>query len=110
MAKVYSLENLIEDYLDIMVKAYRKLCGNTPEGLALTQKRPVTIKGYEFSCWREFVAFEVANFLQEHTKAIVTVELCGNDTSIIIEVDSDEELKSLTSFAYCKLKEIGGIS
>ena len=58
-------EEMIEQYISEGVKAYKKLNRNTPEGRKLDRKEPVNIEGIEFSCWREYATYKVAECIHE---------------------------------------------
>lgn len=85
-------EEMIEEYISKGVKAYKKLNRNTPEGRKLERKEPVTIEGIEFSCWREYATYKVAECIHETLPEVkIDVELDGNNSTIQIEVDKQEQ-------------------
>lgn len=98
-------EDLVETLIQEGVNAYKKLYLNTPEGTKLQRKIPVTIQGVEFSCWREYAVYKSAEWIQELLPDVqTTVYLEGNDSTIKLEVSSEEQQK-LNGILYSFLKK-----
>lgn len=98
-------EDMIEDFIQAGRKAFVKLYGKTPEGMKLSRKEKVVIQEQEFSCWREYTVFKMAEYIMEVLpEAKVSVELDGNDTELHLEI-SNEEQQKLNNVLYCFLSK-----
>lgn len=98
-------EEMVELFLDKGAWAYKVLNKNTPEGSKLYRHIPVEIEGHTFTCFREYSAFKMGNFLKENLpEAEVVVTLDGNDSTIEITV-SDEEQRLINERMYNFLKQ-----
>lgn len=98
-------EEMVEIFLDKGAWAYKVLNRNTREGKRLYQHKPVEIEGHVFTCYREYSAFKMGEFLKDNLpEAEVVVTLDGNDSTIEITV-SDEEQQKINSKMYGFLKE-----
>lgn len=97
-------EDLIEDFIQKGVKAYKKLYRNTIEGHKLDRHETIKIKGVEFSCWRELAVFKMGEYLNEDHSIYVEVYLEGNNSKLIIEID-DKQQQKLNNMLYCFLKQ-----
>ena len=98
-------EEMIELFLDKGAWAYKVLNKNTPEGSKLYRHITVEIEGHTFTCFREYSAFKMGNFLKENLpEAEVVVTLDGNDSTIEITV-SDEEQQLINERMYNFLKQ-----
>lgn len=98
-------EDMIKQIYDYSYKHYKQ-SRNCPEGLKLDRKEPVEIQGIEFSCWKEYVMFKVAEYLQDKLPyADVQLNLDGNDTTIDL-VCSDDEQRKLNSNMFSLIKEV----
>lgn len=98
--------DLIEQFVQTGMKAYKKSSINTPEGMKLSRHEPVKIQDYIFSYWREYACFKVGEYIMEKIpEATVKIELKGNDSQIIVELTEAEQRK-LNSLIYVFLKEI----
>jgi len=88
-------EDLIEALIVEGIRAYKKLNRNTPEGRKLTRKEAVKIDNdVEFSCWREYAVYKVAEYLRDLLPDIpIEVTLDGNDSVLQIEIDEKEQQK-----------------
>lgn len=98
-------EKMIEIFLDKGAWAYKLLNKNTPEGRRLYTHQPVEIEGHVFTCYREYSAFKMGNFLKENLpEAEVVVTLDSNNSTIEITV-SDEEQRKINQKMYSLLKQ-----
>lgn len=98
-------EEMIEIFLDKGAWAYKVLNKNTVEGRKLYRHIPVEIEGYIFTCYREYSAFKMGEFLKENLpEAGVVVTLDGNDSTIELTIDDDEQQK-INSKMYLLLKQ-----
>ena len=98
-------EDMIEIFLEKGEWAYKKLNKKSVEGNKLYRHIPVEIEGHVFSCYREYTAYKMGEFLHENlTEAQVTVTLDGKDSTIEITV-SDEEQQQINQKMYSYLKE-----
>lgn len=96
---------MIQIIYDNSYVVYKKTARKTEDGSKLDRKEPVTIDGILFSCWREYVMYKVAQYLQEKLPyADVKVELNGNDTNIDLTC-SEEEQQKLNASMYGLIKE-----
>lgn len=86
-------EDLIEALIVEGIRAYKKLNRNSPEGRKLTRKESVKIDNdVEFSCWREYAVYKVAEYLRDLLPDIpIEVTLDGNDSILQIEIDEKEQ-------------------
>ena len=99
-------EDLIEEFIDKGIVAYKKLNRNSPEGIKLFRKEPVVIQGVEFSCWREWTCFKMAEYLHDTIPEMyVECNLDGNNSNIVIEVD-DKQQQKLNTAMYSYLKTL----
>lgn len=98
-------EDLIEEYIQAGRKAFIKLYGNTKEGGKLSRKEKVIIQNHEFTCWREYTVFKMAEYIAEILpNAEIKVELDGNNTVLQINI-SNEEQQKLNNVLYCFLNK-----
>lgn len=98
-------EEMIEIFLDKGAWAYKVLNKNTVEGRKLYTHQPVEIEGHIFTCYREYTAYKMGEFLNESLpEAEVIVTLDGNNSTIEIVI-SDEEQQAINSKMYRLLKE-----
>ena len=87
------------------MKAYKKNSKGSPEAEKLYHHKPVVIQGQEFTCWREYATFKMAEHIREVLPdAGIEVTLDGENSTIQIEID-DEEQKKLNREMYNFLKE-----
>ena len=67
--------------------------------------QPAEIEGHIFTCYREYSAFKMGEFLKDNLpEAEVVVTLDGNDSTIEITI-SDEEQQKINSRMYGFLKK-----
>lgn len=98
-------EEIIEIFLDKGAWGYKVLNKNTVEGRKLYMHQPVEIEGYIFTCYREYTAYKMGEFLKENLpEAGVVVTLDGNNSTIEIVI-SDEEQQEINLKMYRLLKE-----
>ena len=87
-------EELIETYIQQGMCAYKKLNRNSPEGRKLERHEAVTIEGIEFSCWREYAVYKVAECIHDALPDVkLEVELDGNSSALMLEITEDEQKK-----------------
>ena len=85
-------EEMINEIIDISVKAYKKRSKGSIEASMLDQHRDVIIDGITFNYWREYVVYKVCEYLKEKCPtAEVECNLCGNDSFISIRITDDEQ-------------------
>ena len=88
-------EDMINEIIDVSVKAYKKKSRGSIEANLLDQHRDVVIDGVTFNYWREYAVYKVCEYLREKSpEAEIECNLCGNDSYISISI-SDEEQKHL---------------
>lgn len=84
-------EDMIKQIYEYSYKAY-KYSRKCPEGIKLDRKEPVEIDGQIFTCWKEYVMFRVAQYLQDKVPyATVEVSLDGNNSNIELTCSDDEQ-------------------
>lgn len=99
-------EDMIENLIELGVKAYKKNSGNSPEAIKLNRHEPIIVDGCEFSYWREYTVYRIAQYIHGILpEANIDVELNGNDSSIQIEMD-DLEQRKLNRELFLFLKKI----
>ena len=99
--------DLVGTFVDEAIWALKKNHRHQREGRMLDRHEPVEIGGYTYAYWKEFAVHATA----EHIKDIlpdaeVQVVLDGNDSSIELEIDEDEQ-RTLNSSLYVFLKKWG---
>lgn len=101
-------EDMIEDFIQKGIKAYKKLYRCTPEGHKLDRHEKVTIKDIEFSCWRELAVFKMSEYLYVDHSVSVEVFLDGNNSKLLIEIDEKQQQR-LNNVLYCFLKRFSEV-
>jgi len=87
-------EDMIEEFIDLGTRAYKKNSGNSSEAMKLNRHEPIIVDGHEFSYWREYTVYKMAQYIHDILpQANITVELNGNDSTIQIELDDLEQQK-----------------
>lgn len=87
-----STEDLVEEFLDVGYKAYKKIMKGTVEYTKLSKHEPVTIEGREFNYLREYVIFELGAYITENLpEATVEVFLEGNNSSLKLTMNDSEQ-------------------
>lgn len=87
-------EQLIETLIEQGVKAYKKNHRGRLFGRRLDRHEPVKVDGVEqeFRYWKEMAVYFAGEYIKEHLpQAIVNVHIDGNDSTLEIEIDDDEE-------------------
>lgn len=99
------IEELLEYTIDKGVQAYKKNLRHKQFGRYLDRHQPVKLTGVdtEFRYWKELAVYMMGDYILELVPtAKVEVELDGNNSTIEIELDGDEEeqaiIKALTDF------------
>ena len=96
------LSQIIEDFIQYGIKAYKKQWRNTEDGRKLDRHQEVELPDdVKVSCWRELAVYQMAKYLQEENLADVEVTLDGNDSTL------DVTLKDEIEYIECmnKIKE-----
>lgn len=85
---------MIEEFISMGIKAYKKNSKGSIEARKLDRHESVIIQGQEFTCWREYTIFKMAEYICEIIpQSKVEVTLDGNDSTIQIELDDLEQQK-----------------
>lgn len=83
-------EGMLEDLIQLSLKAYKKNSRGCKEWLQLSRHETVIIDGIPFNYWREYAVYKVCEWLND--KGIkVECNLDGNNSSIIINVNEEEQ-------------------
>lgn len=91
---IWNTENMIEEFISIGMKAYKKNSKGSIEARKLDRHESVIIQGQEFTCWREYTVFKMAEYIcKVIPKSRVEVMLDGNNSSIKIELNEFEQEK-----------------
>lgn len=87
-------EDMVEEFIELGVKAYKKNSGDCLEARRLSRHEPIMIDGYEFCYWREYTVYRMVEYISKVIPtAKVEVELDGNNSTIQIELDDSEQEK-----------------
>lgn len=87
-------QDMVDQFLDLGYKAMLKHYRNCPEGIMLTRKEPIVIKDIEFHCWREYVVYLMAEYINDVVPdAEVEVELDGNESSLKLNMNCEQQRK-----------------
>jgi len=85
---------MIERFIDEGVKAYKRNSGNCLEATALNRHEPIVKEGHEFRYWREWAVYKMGQYITEIIPgAKVDVWMDGNDSSLSVELNDDEQKK-----------------
>lgn len=77
-------EEMIETIIDEGVRAYIKNYRNCLEGRILSRHEIVTKYGINFTCWKEYTVYKVAEYIKEIVPTIILeVEIDGNNYNLI---------------------------
>jgi hypothetical protein len=99
MPEAMKTEELIEAFMDAGLKAFKSERSRSSEARKLDRHETIELPpdGVKVSYWREFVAYKMAEWIQETVPTCtVELELAGNDTTLTVEL-TDEERKLLSS-------------
>lgn len=91
-------ERLIEEFMEAGTKAFKSERKKSSEARKLDRHETIELPpdGVKVSYWREFVAYKMAEWIQETVPTCtVELELAGNDTTLTVEL-TDEERKLLS--------------
>ena len=91
-------ESLIEEFMEAGLKAFKSERKRSSEARKLDRHEAIELPpdGVKVSCWREFVAYKMAEWIQETVPTCtVELELAGNYTTLTVEL-TDEERKLLS--------------
>ncbi len=95
------LQNLVENFIQFGIKAYKIQWRNTSDGRKLDRHEYVQIDDeISVHTWRELAVFQMAKFLKEEGLCNTEVTLNGNDSDITLQFENDSELK----FCICRIK------
>jgi len=87
-------EDMIEEFIQLAMKAYKKNSKGSVEARKLDRHESVMIQGQEFSYWREYVVYKMAEYIHKIIPdAKIEVLLDGNDSAIKIELNNFEQQK-----------------
>lgn len=104
-----STEEMIENIIDVSVKAYKRNSRGSIEASMLDQHRDVVVDGITFNYWREYVVYKVCEYLKDKCpEAEVECNLKGNQSYIVVHL-TDEQQKNLNVIMNKFLKTVGAI-
>ena len=89
-------EELIEAFMDAGLKAFKSERKRSSDARKLDRHETIELPpdGVKVSCWREFVAYKMAEWIQETVPTCtVELELAGNDTVLSVEATEEENKK-----------------
>ena len=99
-------EDMIEDFIQHGMKAYKKNSKGSAIARNLDRHEPVMLDSYEFSYWREWTVYKMCEYLKIIMPDIhVECVLDGNDSAIGIEL-TDEQQRILNGKLYSFLSGI----
>lgn len=105
-----NIEELIEYTIDKGVQAYKKNLRHKRFGRYLDRHQPVKLRGVdtEFRYWREMAVYMMGDYILEVVPT-AKVEVCldGNDSTIKIELDGDEQEQAIVKALLDFYKSIG---
>jgi len=85
-------EELIENFINAGVDAYKKNYRNSKQGRMLDRHEPVEICGETFRTWRKLAVYSMAEHIQEiMPNADVSVVMDGNNSTLSVSVDEEEQ-------------------
>lgn len=105
-----NIEQLIEYTIEKGVQAYKRNLRHKRFGRYLDRHQPVKLTGVdtEFRYWREMAVYMMGDYILEVVPtAKVDVWLCGNDSSIKIEVENDEQEQAIVKALMDFYQKIG---
>ena len=96
-------EDMVERFIDEGIRAYKKnYRDRSLYARKLDRHEPIEIDGNEFTCWREYVCYKMAQYIMEILPTCnISVDLDGNNTQLRLELTDNEQRKlngSLFSF------------
>ena len=100
-------EDIIERFIDEGLHAYKKNYRHKSlYARRLDRHEPIEIDGYEFSCWREYVVYKMAQYIKEIVPdSELEVDLDGNNSTIRLAL-SEEEQRKLNGSLFSFLKKV----
>ena len=102
-------EELIEIFIDEGVRAYRMNWRGTEYHSRLMMKLPIQWNGETISCFRELAVYMMGDWLHELVPdATVEVWLDGNESTIKVELNDEEQQKIYSQMAIY-LKKAGAL-
>lgn len=103
-------EDLIEQFIQAGVKAYKIILKGTEKYDRLNRHLPVDIDGQEVNYWREYGVYTMSIYLHNLLPdSHLECTLDGNDSSISIEL-TDEQQRFLNGKLYEFLKKNNALS
>lgn len=100
--------DMIETFVSVGMKAFKKLYKDTAEGRKLDRHEAVVVNGNEFTYWREYTVYKMGEYIRDILpEADIIVELEGNDSTIRIENVSDDDVQKLNRMMYLFLEKNG---
>ena len=98
----FMIENLIEDFIQYAIRAYKLKWRQNELGRKLDRKEEITLPdGVRVSCWRELAVYQMGKYMQQENMCDVDITLDGNDSLLIATFDNDSEYK----MCLCKLRK-----
>lgn len=95
------LQNLVENFIQYGIRAYKKAWRNAAEGRKLDRHECIQVDDVSVHTWRELAVFQMAKFLKDENLCDTEIILNGNDSDITLFFNNDSELK----FCITKLKQ-----
>lgn len=84
--------DLIEEFIQVGMKAYKKNSKGSVEASRLDRHQPIVIDNVEFTCWREWTCYKMCEYLKDTIPDMyVECNLDGNDSNIVIEVTDEQQ-------------------
>lgn len=100
-------EEMIEQLVQLSMRAYKKNSRGSSEALRLDRKQSVEIDGIEFTCWREYTCYKVCEYLKDKCPTLkVELFLDGNNSQIKVSL-TDSEQKLINQKMFSLIKEWG---
>ena len=94
--------DLIETFITEAVRSLKKIHRHQKEGRMLDRHEPVVLDGYTYTTWRAYATHATAEHIQQVLPdADISVTLDGNNSTIELDIDDEEQRKlngSLFSF------------
>lgn len=105
-----STEEMIEAVIQDGVDVYRHDYRNTKFGSRISRHEPVMIDGIEINYWRELAIYKTGKYLQQICPTVlVDIELDGNNSSIKIMINDDQDEKRIMNVLQNFLESIDAL-
>lgn len=96
---------MIEELIQLSYRSYKRQSKGCLEASRLDRKQPTVIDGITFTCWHEYVCYKVCQYIKSKIPdAEVSLELCGNDSTVGVVLDDREE-EAINRRMYRLIKE-----